>query len=110
ATASRTFTLPDVGSNSTFAMLDGAQTFVGAKTFSGGLTSTTGTFTGVLDANLGLAVVGGTVTDTLTVTGLTASAPVRTTTGGLLTTGATSLTTEVSGILPLANGGTNNSL
>ena len=43
----------------------------------------------------------------VTVSSLTANAPVRTGTGGLLTTGATSLTAEVSGILPIANGGTN---
>jgi len=43
----------------------------------------------------------------LTASGLTVGAPVRTTTGGLLTTGATVLSgTEVSGILPVAKGGT----
>lgn len=41
---------------------------------------------------------------------LAASAPMRTTAGGLPTTGSTSLTTEVTGVLPLANGGTNNNL
>ncbi|MDP4233006.1 MAG: hypothetical protein Q8913_06560, partial [Bacteroidota bacterium] len=43
----------------------------------------------------------------LTLSGLTANAPVRTGAAGVLTTGATSLTSEVSGILPVANGGTN---
>jgi hypothetical protein len=39
----------------------------------------------------------------------TASAPMRTDGSGLPTTGATSLTAEVSGVLPVASGGTNSS-
>src|SRR5439155_27289038 len=31
--ASVTYTLPDIGTNGTFAFLEGAQTFTGAKTF-----------------------------------------------------------------------------
>lgn len=34
ATANRTFTLPDISGNGTFAFLEGTQTFSGAKTFS----------------------------------------------------------------------------
>lgn len=41
---------------------------------------------------------------------LTASAPMRTNASGLPTTGSTSLTTEVSGVLPLANGGSNKNM
>lgn len=41
--AARTYTIPDVGTTGTFAMLEGAQTFSGLKTFSSGLTVTGGT-------------------------------------------------------------------
>lgn len=40
---------------------------------------------------------------------LTVSSPVRSDGSGFLTTGSTSLTSEVSGVLPVANGGTNSS-
>lgn len=40
---------------------------------------------------------------------LTASQPVRTDASGLPTTGASSLTADVTGVLPIANGGTNSS-
>ena len=48
-----------------------------------------------------------TFTNSVTVSSLTANANVRTGAGGILTTGQVILTTEVSGILPIANGGTN---
>ncbi len=39
-TSSRTYTIPDAGADTSFAMLDGSQTFSGVKTFDSGITST----------------------------------------------------------------------
>jgi len=47
--------------------------------------------------------------NSVTISTLAGPAPVRVTSAHVLTTGNTSLTTEVTGILPIANGGTNSS-
>lgn len=42
AASSRTWTVPDISADATFAALEGSQTFSGAKTFSGGLVISSG--------------------------------------------------------------------
>ncbi len=78
-TASRIYNIPDVGTNSSFLMTDGTQTITGNKTFSG----------------------------TITLSSLSASLPLQTDASKNVITAAISLTSSVSGILPITNGGTN---
>jgi len=78
--ASRTYTIPETGANSSFVMTDGNQTINGNKTISG--------------------------TTNLSNAGLTASLPLQLDGSKNIVTAAINLTTQVTGTLPPANGGT----
>ena len=62
ATSSRTFSIPDISGNGTFAFLEGTQTFSGAKTFSTAVTLGSGTVTTTsihgASANVGIYFTG----------------------------------------------------
>ena len=83
--ASRIYYIPDVLTTSTFVMVDGAQYIGGAKTF-GALT---------------------TFNNTVNLSNLTPSLPLQLNASNNIITQSISLTSGVSGILPIANGGTN---
>ncbi len=78
--ANRTYTLPDAGANANFVMTEGAQTVNGAKTFGSAPTVSPFSSAGVVKNNA----------------------------SGLLSSGTVNLASasEVSGVLPVANGGT----
>lgn len=73
--------------------------FTSATAIGASLLSDTGTV-------LSYTGTGGFSAPSITASGLAVGAPVRTTTGGLLTTGAIALGSEVSGTLSVTNGGT----
>ena len=80
----------------------------------GGTSSSTALTNGCLMVSSGGAIVEGTSSSSPTFTGvnlsgLTASRPVKTDSSKNLTSGSIVLTTDISGILPVANGGTNSS-
>ena len=77
--ASRTYTIPDTGANSSFVMTDGNQTINGTKTFSG----------------------------TVNLSSLTASLPLQLDVSKNIISAAINLTSQVTGTLSIANGGTN---
>jgi hypothetical protein len=79
--AASTYTVPDVGTSSDFVMTAGAQTITGDKTFSG----------------------------TVNLSALTASKPLLLDGTNNVISGDVSLTSQVTGVLPIANGGTNSS-
>ena len=76
--ASRTYTIPDAGGAAEFVLTAGTQTITGNKTFSG----------------------------TVNMSALTASKPLQLTAGNNITAADVSLTSQVAGVLPIANGGT----
>jgi len=74
--AARTYTIPDMGPTATFAMLVGAQTFTGAKTFSNTVNLSALVANQVLRLDASKNIVGTTLTNGQFLTGITGSAPV----------------------------------
>ena len=66
SSAARTYTVPDVGATGSFAMLEGAQTFTGAKTFNAGVT---------IGANQNLTMSSGTGAFSQTYSGTSTTSP-----------------------------------
>lgn len=73
--ASAVYTIPDVGTASTFAMLDGAQTFAGVKTFTQPLTMSSLTASAAIYSNTSQQLVGVALTNGQLLIGSTGSAP-----------------------------------
>jgi hypothetical protein len=110
-TSNRSYTLPDV--SDTFAMGSGAAGRVSYWTSSSQIGSNANFFWDNTNTRLGIG--NGAPSDTLHVTGtarissLNSAAPVRSSATGVLSNGTIVLTaaSDVSGVLPIANGGTN---
>ena len=81
AGSNRTITLPDAGASSSFVLTEGAQTINGNKTISG----------------------------TTILSSLAGSLPLQLNSSNQIISGGIDLNTQTSGILPIANGGTNSS-
>ncbi|MBX7153313.1 MAG: hypothetical protein K1X91_00005 [Bacteriodetes bacterium] len=79
--ANRVYTIPESGNNASFVMTEGTQTINGSKTFG----------------------------STLTITPFSSAGVVKNNASGVLSSGQVTLTTDVTGVLPIANGGTNSS-
>ncbi|KKR95567.1 MAG: hypothetical protein UU47_C0031G0001, partial [candidate division TM6 bacterium GW2011_GWE2_41_16] len=107
--ASRTYTVPDVLANASFVMTEGTQTINGSKIFSSPLVLSGFDFAGAITiggTNATSLVLGNTGSPT-SIKALTSAGIVHTSAAGLLSSNAVSLTADVSGVLPVANGGTN---
>jgi len=107
--ASRSYTIPDVGTNSSFVMTDGNQTINGVKSFSTAIAATSGG-TGQSVYAVGDLLYANTTTTLAKLADVaTGNALISGGVGVAPSYGKIGLTTHISGILPIANGGTNSS-
>jgi hypothetical protein len=107
--ASRVYTIPDVLNNASFVMTEGAQTINGVKSFSTPIAATSGG-TGFASYTIGDILYADTTTTLARLADIaTGNALITGGAGVAPSYGKIGLTTHVSGVLPIANGGTNSS-
>lgn len=109
--ASRSYTIPDTGANSSFVMTDGNQTINGTKTFSTPIIPTSGGIGAITPFTIGDLLYADTTTTLAKLSDIaTGNVLLSGGVGVAPSYGKVNLSTAVSNILSIANGGTNSSI